>query len=117
LLVTLIIDILNQEAQDVCSRSEEHWNEDIAEAFKEFVVSGGTNYSNIPHNKRKAFRKRAKDFCVKDGKLYYQKTPGLLRLAIGSKEEQRMVFQVNALASFVSLCQIDGVYHDLGMSL
>lgn len=85
--------------------SEEHWNENIADAYKQFLLSGGTNYSNIPHNRRKVFRKRSKDFCVRDGKLYYQNTPGLIRLAIGSKEEQRVVFQVNALARNVFIAR------------
>ena len=65
-------------------------------SYKEFLVSGGTNCTDIPSRKRKSFRRRAKDFTVQDGRLYYTKTPDLLRLALGSKNEQDRAFQASA---------------------
>ena len=62
-------------------------------SYKEFLVSGGTSYTDIPSRKQKSFR-RAKDFTVQDGRLYYTKTPGLLRLALGSKNEQVVPFRL-----------------------
>ena len=59
---------------------------------KEFLVSGGTNYNDIPKIKYKLHRRRENDFTVHDGGLYYTKTPGLLRLAFGSKNDQNCVF-------------------------
>ena len=48
--------------------------------------------------KQRNFRKRAKDFVIKQGMLYYKnKKNGELRLAISSKEEQQRVFMVHIM--------------------
>ena len=74
-----------------------HWNEIVAGNIKEYLVHG--NYpSDLPSSesvKRRNFRKRAKDFVVKNDRLYYvDKKDGSLRIAIYSKEEQERVFHV-----------------------
>lgn len=74
-----------------------HWNEIVVRNIKEYLVHGKYP-SDLPSSesvKRRNFRKRAKDFMVKNGNLYYiDKKSGSLRLAIYSKEEQERVFQV-----------------------
>ena len=74
-----------------------HWNEIVARNIKEYLVHGKYP-ADLPSServKRRNFRKRAKDFMVKNDKLYYvDKKTGSLRLAIYSKEEQGRVFQV-----------------------
>ena len=74
--------------------AKEYWGEEVVQAYKEFLLSSGKKYPDLPKDQRRNFRKRASDFVVQDGKLYYKKTTGFLRLALGSEEEQQRVFQV-----------------------
>lgn len=84
-----------------------HWNEIVARNIKEYLVSGKYP-SDLPSSesvKRRNFRKRAKDFIVKNDRLYYvDKKNGSLRLAIHSKEEQERAFQVCCLVSNYVKC-------------
>ena len=71
-----------------------HWNEIVARNIKEYLVHGKYP-SDLPSSesvKRRNFRKRAKDFMVKNDNLYYIDKKSKLRLAIYSKEEQERVF-------------------------
>ena len=56
---------------------------------KEFLLSTGKEYLDLPKDKRTIFRKRAGDFVVQERKLDYAKTKGSLRWALGSGEEQQ----------------------------
>ena len=78
--------------------AKEYWGEEVVEAYKEFLLSCGKKYPDLSKDQRRNFRKRASDFVVQDGKLYYTKTTGFVRLALGSEEDQQRVFQVRALA-------------------
>ena len=77
-----------------------HWDETVARNVKRYLIC--REYpSDLPTsetNKRRNFRKRAKDFVVQNDTLYYvDKKDGHLRLAIYSKEEQERVFHVSSL--------------------
>ena len=77
----------------------EHWNEAVAEGYKEFLLSGGKNYPvDMAKEKKRNFRKRAQDFVVHEGRLYYAKG-GSLRLALTNRDEQLRVFQVSIINS------------------
>ena len=82
----------------------EHWNEEIAQNIKQYLESG-VYPSNLPSsegNKRRNFRKRAANFVVKEGKLYYKNCKdGLTRLAIASEKEQQEIFQVGKIFSLL----------------
>lgn len=78
--------------QDTFIEFNEHWNEEIALSFKDYLISGRYPDS-LPSEKRRNFRKRANDFSVVDGELYYKKS-GALRLALYRKEDCIRVFQV-----------------------
>ena len=70
----------------------EHWNEEIALSFKQYLVCG--RYPDVlPREKRRNFRKRAKDFEVMDGKLYYKRS-GNLRLALYRIDDCLHTFEV-----------------------
>ena len=70
----------------------EHWNEEIALSFKQYLVCG--RYPDVlPREKRRNFRKRAKDFEVMDGKLYYKRS-GNLRLALYRIDDCLRTFEV-----------------------
>ena len=73
-----------------------HWDETVARNIKQYLIN--REYpSDLPTSKsikRRNFRKRVNDFVVQNDTLYYvHKKAGHLRLAVYSKEEQR-VFQV-----------------------
>lgn len=79
-------------------QSNEHWNEEIALGYKEYLVSG--KYPDyLPKEKRRNFRKRACDFEVKDGELYYKKS-GDSRLALYKSDDWLRVFQVSPLTIY-----------------
>ena len=103
--VGMSIEVLNAEVDEVIVERGEYWNEEIVENYKEFLLSAGKKYPNLPKDKRRNFRKRAGDFVVQEGKLYYAKTKGSLRLALGSREEQQRAFQVRMLASNFHSCE------------
>ena len=71
------------------------WNEQIASDLKNYVQFG-VYPGDLPKDKRRNFRKRAKDFEVKDGELYYNKS-GSLRLALSKSDEWLRAFQVRGL--------------------
>ena len=76
--------------------SNVNWSEETAQSYREFHLSGEITYpNNLSKDSKKNFRRRARDFTMQDGKLYYTRKGGL-RLAITSKEEQR-IFQVSQI--------------------
>ena len=90
------IEIESEGAENVKStpnaEHNEHWNEEIALNFKEYLMSG--RYPDtLPKEKRRNFRKRANDFEVMDGKLFYKKS-GSLRLALYRNDDWLLAFEV-----------------------
>ena len=83
-----------EEADDLKS---DCWCEEVARNITKYLNSGEypPNLPPCEKVKRRNFRKRAKDFVVKQERLYYKnKKDGVLRLAISTKEEQQRVFMV-----------------------
>ena len=68
------------------------WNKRIVMDFKIYLQCGEYP-GDLLKEKRRNFRKRAKDFVVKDGELYYKKS-GDLRLALSTSDEWLRAFQV-----------------------
>jgi hypothetical protein len=82
-------------ASEAESEANPHWDEAIAQSYKEFLLSNGNVYpENLCKTKRRNFRKRAGDFEVNGGQLYYIKS-GCLRLALSKREDWQRVFQVS----------------------
>ena len=69
-----------------------YWNETVVFNIKEYLLHG-VYPPELPSSEKRNFRKRAQDFKIESGQLYYYKQ-GEIRLAIGSKEDQRRIFQV-----------------------
>ena len=68
-----------------------YWNETV-------VFLHGVYPPELPSSEKRNFRKRAQDFKIESGQLYYYKQ-GEIRLAISSKEDQRHIFQVFFLSA------------------
>ena len=91
-------DVFIADADEAIVGSEkEHWNEEIVGTYRKFLLPGRKRYPDLPTRKRRDFRKRAGNFIVQEGKLYYAKTRSSLRLALASKEEQQRAFQERCL--------------------
>lgn len=93
----------NEEAQS------SQWNEQMMRSIKAYLENGQYPV-HLPYCetvRRRNFRKRAKEFVVQDGNLYYKKKKdGSLRLAISCREQKQRVFQVHFLWNFMYIMQL-----------
>ena len=56
------------EADEAIVGSEkEHWNEEIVETYREFLLSGKKTYPDLPTRKRRNFRNKAEIFLCRKG--------------------------------------------------
>ncbi len=71
-----------------------HWNEEVLARIREYLATN-VDPPDVVHEQLNNFRKRARDFTIQGGRLYYKnKKDASLRLAIGSREEMVQVFMV-----------------------
>ena len=91
---------MEEREDELGDRTEvtKYWSEKIASNIKTYLLQAQYP-SDLPpseSDRRRNFRKRAKDFVVQDDQLYYKvKKDGSLRLAISSQEEQQRIFEVH----------------------
>ncbi len=92
--ITSAMEVLKQEMESEVVTSNSHWNADITESYKVFLLCNGTQYpTNVTQNMKRNFKKRDSDFEVLDGQLFYKKSGGR-RLALSDSKEWLHVFQV-----------------------
>ena len=77
------------------NENNENWNETTVEQIKYYHVTGKYPSDEWTSVKKRNFRRRAQQFTVKDGNLYYKdKKDASHRLAIASSEEKNQIFMV-----------------------
>ena len=88
--------IQNPHIEPTSSESNpENWNETVVEQIKHYHVTGKYP-AEWTSEKKRNFRRRAQQFTVKDGNLYYKnRKDGSHRLAIASNTEKNQIFMVS----------------------
>ena len=66
---THIEDLASEVQSKIFLDKQACWNEEVVEAYKLFLLSGGKDFLDLPKGKRSNFRRRASDFAVREGNL------------------------------------------------